>query len=89
MFTLKLNDFSISSPDLILSDREKSIIAFCYYLANIHTLVSNDLDYDKIFLIIDAPVASMDFQYVYETAQIIREIPPIFKVDNFKENNYL
>lgn len=62
----------------VLSDGEKSIIAFCYYLASTHMLVNSDTDYNKIFFIIDDPISSMDYNYVYTMTQIIRDLKKIF-----------
>lgn len=78
-FSLKLNSVDIEKPSIVLSDGEKSIVAFCYYLANVHTKMTKKADYDNLFLIIDDPISSMDFAYVYETAQIIRCLPEIVK----------
>lgn len=58
----------------VLSDGEKSIVAFCYYLADMHKVVSRDDDYDKLFFIIDDPISSLDFHYVYSVSQVIRSL---------------
>lgn len=65
----------------ILSDGEKSIVAFCYYLAETHTKVSNEDDYKNLFFIIDDPISSLDFHYVYAVSQIIRNIDEYFPLD--------
>lgn len=64
----------------ILSDGEKSIVAFCWYLAETHTIVNSENDYDKLFFIIDDPVSSMDFHFVYAVAQAIRDIKGTFGI---------
>ena len=64
----------IENTDYVLSDGEKSILAFCFFLANIHGIVERESDYNKLFLVIDDPVSSMDFNYVYNVAQAIRNI---------------
>lgn len=56
----------------VLSDGEKSILAFCYYLASTHLLITNEDDYNNLFFIFDDPISSMDFRYVYAVADIIR-----------------
>lgn len=76
-FKLKLNTQSLDNPDMVLSDGEKSIIAFCYYLADIHSKINSTADYDKLFFVIDDPISSMDFTYVYETAQVIKNLTKI------------
>lgn len=74
-FCIKFQDkVLINDTDNVMSDGEKSILAFCFYLANIHGVVSKDADYDRLLLIIDDPVSSMDFNYVYNVAQVIRNI---------------
>jgi len=62
----------------VLSDGEKSIVAFCYYLASTHLLINNESDYDDVFFIIDDPISSMDFNYVYVVADIIRHLSNSF-----------
>ena len=64
----------------ILSDGEKSIVAYCYYLATTHLLIERESDYDKLFFIIDDPISSMDFHYVYVVSQSIRDIKNIFNI---------
>lgn len=64
----------------ILSDGEKNIVAFCFYLASTHLLLERDDDYNKLFFIIDDPVSSMDFHYVYAVAQSLRDIKEFFHI---------
>lgn len=64
----------------ILSDGEKNIVAFCYYLASTHLQISRLDDYDKLFFIIDDPVSSMDFNFVYAVAQSLRDIKEYFGI---------
>jgi len=64
----------------ILSDGEKSIVAFCYYLASTHLLVAREDDYNKLFFVIDDPISSMDFHYVYAVAQSLRDIKEYFGI---------
>ncbi|MDD3397768.1 MAG: AAA family ATPase [Clostridia bacterium] len=67
----------------ILSDGEKSIIALCYYLASIHLLVEKESDYSKICYIIDDPISSMDFSYVFCVSRLI---DTFCKADNTTRN---
>lgn len=62
----------------VLSDGEKSIVAFCWYLAETHMLVEKETDYDNLFFIIDDPISSMDFHFVYAVAQVLRSIKSMF-----------
>lgn len=64
----------------ILSDGEKSIVAFCFYLASTHLLMERDDDYNKLFFIIDDPISSMDFHYVYAVAQSLKDIKEFFAI---------
>lgn len=67
-----------NEPDEILSDGEKSILAFCHYLASTHKAVNIESDYDRLFFVIDDPVSSMDFHFVYAVAQVIRKLDNSF-----------
>jgi len=73
----------INNASDVLSDGEKSIVAFCYYLASVHTIVENESDYEKLFFVIDDPISSMDFHYVYAVAQIIRNLNRYFSENSF------
>lgn len=60
--------------DRTLSEGEKSVLGFCYYLAQTHLKVSEADDYKKVFFIIDDPVSSVSFDYIYSIAQIIKSL---------------
>jgi len=85
-YTFDEESFSIQFQDIklknnvsdVLSEGEKSIVSFCYYLAETHRIVSNEDDYGKLFFIIDDPISSLDFHYVYAISQIIRNLPHFF-----------
>lgn len=64
----------------ILSDGEKSIVAYCYYLASTHLHINREDDYGKLFFIIDDPISSMDFHFVYAVAQSLRDIKAYFGI---------
>lgn len=78
------NRVLIDNTEDVLSDGEKSILAFCFFMANIHGVVSHVDDYEKLFLIIDDPVSSMDFNYVYNVAQVIRDIKKDEKIQKVR-----
>lgn len=61
----------------VLSEGEKSIVAFCHYLAEIHLKVEKQSEYQNLFFVIDDPISSLDFGYVYQTAQILRNLNSI------------
>lgn len=72
-FSVRRNHTEIArGPDRTLSDGEKSVIAFCYYIARIHLRVGSLQDYEKLFLIIDDPVSSLSFDYIYAIAQCLK-----------------
>ena len=70
----------INNASDVLSDGEKSIIAFCFYLAETHKLIENENDYKKLFFVIDDPISSLDFHYVYLIAQIIKRLNTKFPI---------
>lgn len=80
------NKALVTNTEDVLSDGEKSILAFCFYLANIHGIVNKAEDYNRILFVIDDPVSSMDFNYVYTVAQVIRELK---KHDQIQRTRYI
>lgn len=62
----------------VLSEGEKNIVAFAYYLGDTHTIVEKEDDYKRLFFIIDDPISSMDFSYVYTLSGVIRDLKTIF-----------
>ncbi len=79
-YVFNSNDFSIEKgeglivrgADKTLSDGEKSILGFCYYIAQSHILVENKDDYKNIFYVIDDPVTSMSYDYIHSLIQILK-----------------
>lgn len=63
--------------DEVLSDGEQSIIAFCHYLANTPALIKEPSDWDRVYFIIDDPINSLDYSYVYVLAQMLRNLKDI------------
>ena len=61
----------------VLSEGEKSIVAFAYYMGDIYLKISEKKDFEKLFLIIDDPISSMDFTHVYTLCGILRDIDKI------------
>jgi len=76
----KTNDLIENASD-VLSEGEKSIVAFCFYLAETHTKVGTEDEYNDLFFVIDDPISSLDFHYVYSVAQIIRTISNYFSIE--------
>jgi ABC-type cobalamin/Fe3+-siderophores transport system ATPase subunit len=80
-FCLKINTHNlIDNASDVLSDGEKNIISFCFFLAETHKRVFKEDDYKKLFFIIDDPISSLDFHYVYSVAQIIRRLNEQFPI---------
>lgn len=73
-FTLSLNSKYIGDKvNKVLSEGERNILVFCYFLASIHEIVSTEEDYNKVILIIDDPVSSIDIQYCYQVVSLIKK----------------
>lgn len=62
----------------VLSEGEKSIVAFAYFVGDTITHINSESDYNKLFFIYDDPISSMDYDYVYTLVDVIREMPSIF-----------
>lgn len=81
LFTIKLDDVALGSDaEEVMSDGEKSALAFCHYIASSWDLLDFDEDREKLFFVIDDPISSMDFHYVYSIAQIIRTLKDTFRL---------
>ena len=72
------------NTSFVLSDGEKSALAFAYYLANIHTIIKTTEDYNKIFFVIDDPVSSMDFHLMYEIIGVIKNLNSALDINHLK-----
>lgn len=62
----------------VLSEGEKNIVAFAYYLGDTHTLIDKEEEYNKLIFIVDDPISSMDFTYVYTLSDVIRDMDILF-----------
>lgn len=71
----------------ILSEGEKNIIAFAYFIGDTHLKIEREDDYSKVFFIIDDPISSMDFSYVYTLCGVIRNIENI--IDKIKMKKFI
>lgn len=63
----------------VLSEGEKNIVAFAYYIGDTHLKIETEDDYEKLFFIIDDPISSMDFSHVYTLCGVIRDIGKIIE----------
>ncbi|MDL2256776.1 AAA family ATPase [Bacteroidales bacterium OttesenSCG-928-I14] len=87
---LKFKEHSLkASAHDVLSDGEKNVIAFCYYVAETHTLINDESDYDKLFFIIDDPISSMDFHYTYSLCRILERLHEHFEYSNRKKLRFI
>ena len=73
---IKLNDEAMPprGNNETLSDGEKSVLAFCYFIAVIHQKIQNKRDYKKLFLVFDDPVTSMSYDFVFSVVQALRNL---------------
>ena len=80
-FHLILNSTTLNKGQVkrVLSEGEKNIIAFAYYLGDVHLKIEKEDDYKNLFFVIDDPISSMDFTYVYTMSGVIRDIKQILK----------
>ena len=85
-------DFSIcfkgealgESADSVLSDGEKAALAFCFYIASTWELINEEEDKSKLFFVVDDPISSMDFNYVYSIMQIIKGLKDTFELSHVR-----
>ena len=74
-FTLHRGDYEMTrGPQRTISDGEKTIIAFCYFVACMHRKMKADSDYQKLFLVIDDPVTSLSYDYVFAIVQTLKNL---------------
>lgn len=72
---LSLNKHLIeTNAENVLSEGEKNIIGFCYYLALTYKKINSKQDCENLLFVIDDPISSMDYHYVYKVADIIRNL---------------
>lgn len=80
-FTVKLDGIVLGNEaESVMSDGEKSVLAFCHYIASTWSLLDLVEDSAKLFFVIDDPISSMDFHYVYSVAQIVRSMKTMFSL---------
>lgn len=74
-FVLKRGTHEMTrGPHRTLSDGEKTVIAFCYFVACIHRKVKANSDYHRLFLVFDDPVTSMSYDFVFGIAQTFKNL---------------
>lgn len=70
--TLKLIKYKKSGAEKILSDGEKNVLAFCYFIASIHYKAESLSEFKKLLLVIDDPVNSLCDDFIYQISEILR-----------------
>lgn len=63
-----------NNAENVLSEGEKNIIGFCYYLALVYNRINAKQDCANLLFVIDDPISSMDYHYVYKVTDIIRNL---------------
>jgi wobble nucleotide-excising tRNase len=71
----------------VLSEGEKNVIAFAYYIGDTHLKIEKEDDYKNLFFIIDDPISSMDFTHVYTLCGVIRDIKTI--IDKLNRERFI
>jgi wobble nucleotide-excising tRNase len=82
-FRLTLNEKILDEGQAkdVLSDGEKNVIAFAYFIGDIHLKVEKEDDYNNLLFVVDDPISSMDFNHVYSICGIMRNLKEIIKSD--------
>ncbi|WP_120861627.1 AAA family ATPase [Helicobacter pylori] len=62
-----------SKAEMILSDGEKTTLAFAYFLARLKLFYKKE-DLKKLVVVIDDPISSLDEQRIYNTSDIVSKI---------------
>jgi wobble nucleotide-excising tRNase len=71
----------------VLSEGEKNIVAFAYYIGDSNLKINSEEDYENLFFVIDDPISSMDFSHVYTLCGVIRDIGKI--IDKIKRERLI
>lgn len=85
-FLLKFKNILLNKNKVkhVLSEGEKNIIAFAFFLGDTHIQIEKEDDYEKLFFIIDDPISSMDFSHVYTLSGIIRRLEDLIPLGERK-----
>ncbi|WP_367712159.1 AAA family ATPase [Helicobacter pylori] len=62
-----------SKAEMILSDGEKTTLAFAYFLARLKSFYKKE-DLKNLVVVIDDPISSLDEQRIYNTSDIVAKI---------------
>lgn len=73
------SEFDISASTNLVSDGEKTVIAFAYYFASILQEIEKFEDLDKITLVIDDPISSTSYNYLHGIGVILKKMNALFQ----------
>lgn len=79
MLKTKNKSFDISKQTKLVSDGEKSIVAFSYFIASTLQYIDTFEDLDTLTLIIDDPIASNSYNYLHGVGNILKQLPLFFR----------
>lgn len=87
-FHLSFRNNALSEgADKVLSEGEKTIIAFCYYLASSALLVEKESDYQKLFFVIDDPISNLDSVFIATVSRVLAELARYLPLPNTSPNH--
>lgn len=71
--------FDITKETILVSDGEKSVIAFAYYIASIIQYIDKFEDLEKVTLIIDDPISSTSYNFMHGIGSLLKNMNSLFK----------
>ncbi|MEE9094224.1 AAA family ATPase [Helicobacter pylori] len=74
-YKIVLNSYALENSEakIILSDGEKTTLAFAYFLARLKLFYKKE-DLKNLVVVIDDPISSLDEQRIYNTAYLVAKI---------------
>ncbi len=75
-----------SKAEMILSDGEKTTLAFAYFLARLKSFYKKE-DLKNLVVVIDDPISSLDEQRIYNTSYIVAKINQELAVESLKDED--
>lgn len=75
----KDKSFDISTYTHFVSEGEKSVIAFSYFIASILQAIDKFEDLNDLTLFIDDPISSNSYNYLHGIGSILKNISPLFR----------
>ncbi|MGL2377367.1 AAA family ATPase [Helicobacter pylori] len=75
-----------SKAEMILSDGEKTTLAFAYFLARLKLFYKKE-DLKNLVVVIDDPISSLDEQRIYNTSDIVSKINQELAEEALKDEN--